>query len=111
MKPYWLEMKYQFLSLLRTPRYSVSTILFPAMFYIFFGVVMKPTDGAFTATAELTAMCSMGAMLAALWGPGAGIASERGLGWLEVKKASPMPPLAYFLSKIAGALAFCTITV
>jgi len=111
MRPYLLEMKYEFLSLLRTPRYSVSTVLFPAMFYIFFGVVMKQSGSPQGPLQVMTAMCAMGVMMAGIWGPGAVIATERGLGWLEVKRASPMPPLAYFLAKIAGALAFCTITV
>ena len=111
MKPYILEAKCEFLSLLRTPRYSVSTVLFPAMFYIFFGIVMKQ-DGSPNSPAQvMTAMSAMGVMMASLWGLGAGIASERGLGWLEVKRASPMPPLAYFLAKLAGALVFSTITV
>jgi len=59
----------------------------------------------------MTAMSAMGVMMASIWGLGAGIAFERGLGWLEVKRASPMPPMAYFLAKIASALVFCTITV
>jgi ABC-2 type transport system permease protein len=113
MKPYILEAKFEFLSMLRTPRYAVSTVLFPSMFYIFFGIVMKQGhgDGAYMATSVMTAMCAMAVMLASLWGPGAGIASERVLGWLDVKRASPMPPTAYFLAKIGGALLFSTITV
>lgn len=111
MRPYLLEAKFEFLSALRTPRYSVSTVLFPSMFYIFFGIVMKQGDAVYTATAVMTAMSAMGVMLASIWGPGAGIAWERGLGWMEVKRASPMPPMAYFLAKIASALVFCTITV
>ena len=36
---------------------------------------------------------------AALFGVGVGMASEINAGWLEVKRASPMPPLAYLLAK------------
>jgi ABC-2 type transport system permease protein len=115
MRRYLLEAKYEFLSLLRTPRYSVSTIMFPSMFYVFFGIVMKQGNGdgngPFSPLSVMTAMCAMGVMMASMWGPGAGIAAERALGWLEVKRASPMPPMAYFLAKLASALAFCTITV
>jgi ABC-2 type transport system permease protein len=40
---------------------------------------------------------------------GIGVAAERGQGWLTLKRATPMPPLAYFLAKaimsmIVGAL-------
>jgi ABC-2 type transport system permease protein len=111
MRPYLIEIKCEFLAALRTPRYSVSTVMFPAMFYIFFGIVMKQGDAPHVATSVMTAMSAMGVMMASLWGLGAGIAAERGMGWLEVKRASPMPPLAYFLAKVASALAFCTITV
>lgn len=113
MRSYLLEVKYEFLAALRTPRYSVSTVLFPSMFYIFFGIVMKQghDDGNYTASTVMTAMSAMAVMLASLWGPGAGIAFERGLGWLEVKRASPMPPMAYFLAKMASALAFSTIAI
>ena len=38
-----------------------------------------------------------------LYAFGVGIAVERGLGWLEVKRASPMPLGAYFFAK--GAVA------
>ena len=41
-----------------------------------------------------------------LYAFGAGIAVERGLGWLEVKRASPMPTGAYFFAKGAVAVAF-----
>jgi ABC-2 type transport system permease protein len=111
MRTYLLEIKCEFLSLLRTPRYSVATVAFPAMFYIFFGILMKSNSGPYGPTQVMTAMAAMGVMMAALWGLGAGIAAERGLGWLEVKRASPMPPLAYFLAKVVAALTFCAITV
>ena len=56
-------------------------------------------------------MATMGVMLASLWGLGAGIASERGLGWLEVKRASPMPPMAYFLAKVRERAGVQCVTV
>ena len=34
------EAKYEFLKNLRNPMYSVSTVLFPLMFYVLFGLVM-----------------------------------------------------------------------
>ena len=39
MRTYLLEIKYEFLKALRMPQYSLPTILFPIVFYIFFGVV------------------------------------------------------------------------
>jgi ABC-2 type transport system permease protein len=48
---------------------------------------------------------------AALFAFGVGVAVERGLGWLEVKRASPMPPAAYFLAKGVVGLTFGAIVV
>jgi ABC-2 type transport system permease protein len=40
-----------------------------------------------------------------------GIASERGLGWMQVKRASPMPPFAYFFAKFVVSMIFSSIIV
>ena len=45
-------------------------------------------------------------MGASLYAFGVGVAVERGLGWLQVKKASPMPPAAYFFAKIVTSSIF-----
>ena len=42
---YWLEARTEFLKLARMRSYSVSTILFPLMFYCFFGLAMGRTRG------------------------------------------------------------------
>jgi ABC-2 type transport system permease protein len=46
-----------------------------------------------------------------LYAFGVGIAVERGLGWLEVKRASPMPMSAYFVAKGAVAMVFGAIVI
>ena len=48
---------------------------------------------------------------ATLYAFGVGVAVERGLGWLQVKRASPMPAAAYFVAKGAVATAFGAIVV
>lgn len=48
---------------------------------------------------------------ASLSGFGVNVAMERGQGWMILKRASPMPPAAYFTSKLAMALVFGLITV
>ena len=50
-------------------------------------------------------------MGASLFGFGVGVAMERGLGWLQVKRASPMPPFAYFAAKVVTCMAFSAIIV
>jgi len=113
MKAFLLEIQCEFLSLLRMPRYSVSIMTFPVMFYLFFGILLKngQLGGVGPAVYVLCTMAAFGVMFAALMGLGAGIAAERGLGWLEVKRASPMAPLSWFVAKFASALMFSTMIV
>jgi len=107
------EAKYEFLKCLRTPMYSVSTMLFPIMFYVLFGLVMgRQTIGGISTTVYLIpAYGSFGVMGASLFGTAATLASDRGLGWLQLKKANPMPIYAYFLAKLAMSVIFSTVVV
>jgi len=110
---YFKEAKYEFLKSLRYPMYSVSTMLFPIMFYVLFGLVMgkQMIGGVRTTVYLLAAYGTFGVMGASLFGTAAGLASERRLGWLQVKRASPMPPSAYFLAKVVMSLIFSAIVV
>src|SRR5260370_20346681 len=107
------EAKYEFLKSLRNPMYSVSTLLFPIMFYVLFGLVMgkQMIGGIRTTVYLLPTYGTFGIMGASLFGTAASLASERGLGWLQVKRASPMPPFAYFLAKVIMGLMFSTANV
>jgi ABC-2 type transport system permease protein len=108
MNTYWLETKFEFLSLLRMPRFSVPTLALPAMFYLFFGVAMSMTRGAGGPASQLILVgyAVFGALAASMWGVAVNLATERNLGWLEVKRASPMPMPSYFTAKILSAMAF-----
>jgi ABC-2 type transport system permease protein len=111
---YWMEAKTEFLKLVRTKVYSLSTLLFPLMFYIFFGLAMgqqqdnKSLDAARYLLATYGAFTIVSATLYAL---GVGVAVERGLGWWEVKRASPMPAAVYFTAKAAVSAAFGGIVI
>lgn len=110
---YFKEAKYEFLKSLRYPMYSVSTLLFPVMFYVLFGLVMgkQMIGGVRTTVYLLAAYGTFGVMGASLFGTAASLASERRLGWLQVKRASPMPPFAYFLAKVIMSLIFSAIVI
>ncbi len=110
---YAKEAKYELLKVLRSPMYSVSTAVFPLMFYILFGLVMgKQTIGTISSTLYLIpAYGTFGVMGASLFGTAATLASDRGLGWLQVKRASPMPPFAYFFAKVVMSVIFSTADV
>lgn len=107
------ETKYEFLKLIRTKTFSLSIIGFPLMFYVLFGLSNRGNtiDSMDAAKYMLAGYCCFGMIGAALFGIGVGLASERSQGWLELKRASPMPPLAYLLAKCLTAQAFGILIV
>jgi ABC-2 type transport system permease protein len=113
LRVYWLEAKYEFLKALRMPRYTVFTLVFPLMFYVLFSLVMNygPVGNVQAATYMLATYGAFGVIGVSLFGFGSSIAAERGQGWMRLKRASPMPPLAYFTAKLFMALLFSTIVI
>ena len=108
------ETRFEFLRLLRTRAFSLSVIGFPVVFYIFFGLIMNRGEsihGVLVAKYMLAGYAVFGMVGAALFGIGVGMAAELNAGWLELKRASPMPPLAYLLAKCITAMAFGVVIV
>src|SRR5689334_11837518 len=111
---YRTEAKYEFLKTLRQPAYVVPTLTFPILFYVMFGIAFggKQAVGAVNmATYLLATYSTFGVMGASLFGFAVGVAMERGFGWLQVKRASPMPPLAYLFAKVVMSTIFSAILV
>lgn len=111
---YLKEIQYEFLKNLRLRMYTASVLSFPIMFYVLFGLVLNSNEaiGATRVPTYLIATYgTFGVMGASLFGTAAGLASDRGLGWLQVKRASPMPPFAYFTAKVVTSMIFSTIIV
>ncbi len=117
MRTYLLEIKYEFLKALRMPQYALPTILFPIVFYIFFGVVFgqrsvdSARGGIRMAEYLIATYGAFGVIGASLFGFGVFVAVERGQGWVEVKRTTPMPIAAYFVAKLAMAMIFSAIIV
>ena len=111
---YLKELKYEFLKNLRLRLYTASVLSFPIMFYILFGLVLNPR-ASFGPVRVLNYLIAtygtFGVMGASLFGTAAGLASDRGLGWLQVKRASPMPPFAYFTAKVITSMIFSAFVV
>jgi ABC-2 type transport system permease protein len=111
---FWKEAKYEFLKNLRVRMYTASLLSFPLMFYILFGLVLNSNQSfgpTRVATYLIATYGTFGVMGASLFGTAAGLASDRGLGWLQVKRASPMPPFAYFTAKVVTSMIFSTVIV
>jgi len=112
---YRMELKSEFLKMFRMPAYVIPTLAFPLVFYLFFGIAFggsKKVGESTTMAAYLIATYgAFGVIGASLFGFGVGVAIERGQGWLQVKRASPMPVAAWFAAKIGMALLFSAIIV
>ncbi len=110
---YAKESKYELLKNIRIPVYAISTVAFPLMFYVLFGIVLGHNNPAArdNGTYMLATMGCFGVMAVALFGFGVSLAMERGQGWLQVKRASPMPVSAYFFAKLFAAVVFSTVII
>jgi ABC-2 type transport system permease protein len=105
---YYNEVRFELLKLSRNRSYLFSMIGFPVVFYLLFGVTNKHDvfQGHTIARYLLAGYSCFGAMGSSLFGIGAWLAAERGYGWLEMKRASPMPAAAYLLAKLCVAITF-----
>lgn len=108
---YGLEAKYELLKMMRLPMYAIPTLAFPLMFYLLFAVAMggRSAGPVPVATYMLATYGCFGIMGISLFGFGVGVAIERGQGWLLFKRATPMPPPAYFAGKLAMVLLFAIV--
>jgi ABC-2 type transport system permease protein len=108
------EARYEFVGLFRRSSFSLSIIGFPVIFYLFFGLIMNRGEhigNVSVAKYMLGSYAVFGMVGAALFGVGVGLCSDIGAGWLELKRASPMPPAAYLLAKCCSAVAFGILIV
>ena len=108
---YLLETKYELIKLLRLPAFLIPTLGFPLMFYVLFGLLMGGSSGGTASTYLLATYGAFGVIGISLFGIGAGVATERGQGWLAVKRASPMPLAAYFFAKYVMTVALSAVMI
>jgi ABC-2 type transport system permease protein len=111
---YWKEAKYEFLKNLRLRVYTASVISFPLMFCVLFGLVLNAKEtisSTGVSTYLIPTYGTFGVMGASLFGTASGLAADRGPGWLQVKRASPMPPFAYFAAKLILSMIFSAVVV
>lgn len=110
MNIFVLETKTETLRLFRTPGFSIPTLLFPIMFYIFFGIVFS-MNAVTMPTYLMITYAVFGIIGPALFSFGVGIAIERGQGWFDLKEVSPMPASAYIVSRVTLTFIFAAAIV
>jgi ABC-2 type transport system permease protein len=108
---YGKEVRYELLKLARNRAFTLSTTGFPVIFYLMFASINAHASfqGQLYSRYLLAGYACFGAMGSSLFGIGAGLAHERGHGWLELKRASPMPAGAYLLAKLIASMCFAVV--
>ncbi len=108
---YLEEARSECLRYMRNPGFMLPIMLFPAMFYLLFGVLMAKSNGADAARYLLASYGVFGVMSPGLFGFGVSLALERDGGLLTFKRALPMPPGAYLLGKMLMAMAAASVVI
>lgn len=98
------EVRCELLRLLRDPVHVLLSILFPALFYLLFGVMLS--GGGAAAQYTLAGYGVFGLIGTALFGVGMGVATEREQGLLRLRRALPAPPAAWLLAKMLATMVF-----
>lgn len=113
-RAYLTETKYECLRALRAPAFAFPFLLLPLVLYVLFGVLlagsMSHGDPA-VARIMFVNWAVFGVMGPGMFGFGMFVATERGQGLLTLKRALPMPPAAYLLSKLIMAMLFSAIVM
>lgn len=104
---YLREAKYEFLRVLRTPAFSIPTLVFAPMFYLLFGVLLN-RGNAGAASYLMVTYSVFGVIGPGLFGFGVGLAMDRERGLLTLKRVQPVPALAPLLAKVGMAMVFAT---
>ncbi len=111
---YLTETKFECLRALRAPAFAIPFLLLPLVLYVLFGVFLagSMSKGDPTIAKIMFVNWSIfGIMGPGMFGFGMFVATERGQGLLTLKRALPMPPAAYLLSKIVMAILFSAIVM
>jgi ABC-2 type transport system permease protein len=97
----------EIVKLVRVPAFTIPTLLFPIMFFAFFGLTnlenMMPGTEVSAGKYMVASFGAYSMLSAALFSFGVSIAAERGLGWNRLTRVSPMSPLVFFAAKLATA--------
>ena len=93
----------------RAPEFVIPTLALPFGFYLLFGIVLS--GGSNAARALLATYGVFAVMGPAIFGFGAGVATERERGWLDVRRAAPAPAYSYIGAKLLMTMLFATFAL
>ena len=111
LRAYVEEVRSECVRYLRNPGFLLPTLLFPAVFYVMFGVLLRGANGADASRWLLASYGTFGVMAPGLFGFGVSLAIERENGLLALRRALPMPPSAYLLGKLVMTMLVAAVVV
>jgi ABC-2 type transport system permease protein len=116
LRAHLTDTKYEFIRLMRNPMFFVPMVGMPVGLYVFIGIYMAyninlPIDIKTLHTGGFVNWTIFGLMGPAMMSFGIGVAAERDVGAMAFKRALPMPPSAYLLSKLVAALLFGCVVI
>jgi ABC-2 type transport system permease protein len=107
-----IETGHSLLQVWRLPAFSVPTLLFPLMFYALFGLLLPSQTGNAAPAHYLLATYGAFAVIGpALFGFGVGLALDEEMGWLRLKRVSPMPMAVHFIARVLTSMVFALAVV
>lgn len=107
-----IETGHSLLQVWRLPAFSVPTLLFPLMFYALFGLLLPSNTGNAAPAHYLLATYGAFAVIGpALFGFGVGLALDEEMGWLRLKRVSPMPMAVHFIARVLTSMVFALAVV
>ncbi len=109
MKKYIQHIIFQLKRLLRTPGFLAPAIIFPAMFYSFFGANMVP-EGVYSQY-SVASFCIYGVLSIAFYQFGVGIAQDRESAFDIWLKTLPASTIAKGIAQIISAMIFSLLAV
>lgn len=95
----------EILKIIRAPEYLFPTLLLPSIFYMVFGIMLRQN---INGSAYLLATYGVFAVMGpTIFGFGSGVANERERGWLDLKRALPVPAYSYICAKLVTTILVC----
>ncbi|NYZ61783.1 ABC transporter permease [Luteimonas deserti] len=111
--PHWrslaIELRCEAMRLLREPMYIIPTLLFPALFYAMFGLLMGGRGGGEAARYLLATYGVFGALGAGLFGFAVTVAIDRERGYLALRRALPARTSGWIVPRLLIAMAFSLV--
>ncbi len=99
----------ELLKAFRAPEFILPTLVMPVAFYALFAIALPGSNQA--APSLLATFGVFAVMGPAVFGFGAGVASEREQGWLTIKRAAPTYAFSYIGAKLYATLFFAFLSL